>query len=116
MDIGTNQLFSATFYLVLDDATAEELRLQRTTNRTDGLRELLHRALVQVGSVLGRLSGSGLLTTELRVEETARTADPVTGNTSSRAVRVNNDVSDVLHDVDYYGTIWLTCKLFLTEG
>jgi len=67
-------------------------------------------------SVLSSLLGSELLTTELGVQETHRARDPIPGNRDASVIVVNVDVSRVLHDVDYYVTLVVTCKLFLTKG
>jgi hypothetical protein len=66
-------LHGDSLLLVSDDTTTEELGLQRPTNRTDSLEELIWRTVMEVLSILSGLLSSELLTTELGMKEATRT-------------------------------------------
>ena len=114
-----------------------ELSHERTTHRATGIDELVVGAIRQVTSVLLSSSPSLSATSELLVTEAATNGHlTVLGVSRSKdsprrvvlgalnlvrtsiQTALDANVSDgiVLHDVDYYVTFVVTCKLFLTKG
>lgn len=103
---------------LIEIVSSEVLRLERTTNPTSSVRELIVGAGSKVLNVLHRSDLSLISTTELTIKKATRASNTVTGHEGANVSLIMIDIGTdlVIHDVDYYGTFGLTCKLFVTKG